>query len=185
MKRSILLLGASLLVLVLAASCANDTLMPTGPSQDGAAGLTPNLPACIASDIGSDRGIEVPQPLTGKAIVNIKAANGGVVSIGRYSVIVPPRALANDTAITLTIKERTGFVECELLPHGIKFSTPVKLVMNLNGTSASLTDKLTVFWFDDKAGKWVDIGGAYDTKSLFLSVDLPHFSTYAAGRAGW
>lgn len=104
---------------------------------------------------------------------------GGVITNGRYTLIVPPGALSAPAVFTVQ-DNRNGYIEVELGPHGSVFNLPVTLVVNLAGTNADRNTKL--YWWDDSNGMWVNMGGSTNPLTRTLIVPLPHFSKY---RAGW
>jgi hypothetical protein len=112
----------------------------------------------------------------------IEAAAGGRVQYGRFALTFPPGALAEDTYITIS-NPGNGLLMCELEPHGIRFNVPVTLEMDLRGLRWQPYTDWSIYWLDPEAEQWVDEGGSFQGGSL--RVGLLHFSTYAAGRAGW
>jgi hypothetical protein len=111
---------------------------------------------------------------------------GGSFRVGRFEVTIPPEALHE--SINLTIHDRTnesGEVIVELSPHGYRFDAPVTLTTDLTGTTAQEWPRATVYWFNERAGRWVDTGGTWNRHRRILSVDLNHFSIYGDGRGGW
>lgn len=104
---------------------------------------------------------------------------GGVITNGRYTLIVPPGALSAPTVFTVQ-DNRNGYIEVELGPHGSVFNLPVTLVVSLAGTNADRNTKL--YWWDESNGMWVNMGGSTNPLTRTLTVPLPHFSKY---RAGW
>lgn len=114
--------------------------------------------------------------------VYVSAAWGGRVACGRYKVVIPPGALAND--MNITVRDLgTGYVMCELLPHGTRFLRPVLLQMDLSDLELGLFSDWTIFWYNDNYGRWEDQHALYFAGTA--SVYLWHFSDYAAGRGGW
>ena len=112
----------------------------------------------------------------------VSAWRGGTVAYDRYTVRIPARALEQDTYITVR-DPGAGYVLCELEPHGTQFRTPATLDMNLQGLDIQGFTDWTIFWFDDDFGDWSDQHAVFNGDKV--TVSLPHFSSYAAGRAGW
>ena len=107
------------------------------------------------------------------------------LTAGRYTIEVPPGALPAPAIFRVTSREpQTGYVICELAPHGAAFDVPVTLRIDLSDLDLDPTGDYTVYWFDEDAGEWTDVGGVYDPEMGVLSSELPHFSKYGAGRAG-
>ncbi len=185
-----LLLGASVLLLFVAASCADQTSVP--PTSDRP-DLIQIFPDHRGVQVLADNDKEKDKDDSGSAALRqatqasalIDPAVGGTVQAGRYTVVVPPLALLEPTTITVIVDEKNGKVGCELLPHGIVFATPVTFAMDLAGTNADALAPITIYWKNDASNQWVDVGGTYDPVSATIWTTLPHFSSYTAGRAGW
>lgn len=116
----------------------------------------------------------------------IIASQGGVVTAGRHTVIIPPGALYQDTTITVEDSSDDGIVGCELQPHGILFRNPVTLVTCFS----DLADPAgyTMFWDSTSptgVDVWMNVGGEVTPDSSGIQVQLGHFSRYAPGKAGW
>ena len=109
---------------------------------------------------------------------------GGQLASGRYTVDIPPEALPWNVFYTMEYRT-TGIVRVGLGPHGAQFNEPVTVSIDLNGTSARPTDDITLYWFDESKGVWVDVGGDWDPSTMTLTAKLDHFSEYQPGRAGW
>jgi hypothetical protein len=183
MNRVILLLAIATLCLV-AASCTQNATTPQHPGAPEFLRVTdPQCTTLRAPGLPGARTVTIAP--SGETSVLVMAAKGGIVTAGRYTVTIPPFALTENTLITVRVEEADGTVGCELLPHGIQFAAPVLLTMNLTGTSFTATEPVTIFWYDTSKGVWVDVGATLDIATLRVSSQLPHFSSYKAGRAGW
>ncbi|MBM3286669.1 MAG: hypothetical protein FJY88_04880 [Candidatus Eisenbacteria bacterium] len=174
-------------VALVATSCVDDGGLPLGPS-DQSAGRPDGIGPSTQERSAEDAMAPPPRlPLVGEpeGCALIGPAAGGTVSIGRYRVTVPPGALRTATEIKVTIREAGGHIGCELEPHGITFLRPVTLTMDLSGTDLSGHNDVTIYWYDENDGTWVDMGGVCDPASGRVSVGIWHFSQFRAGRAGW
>ena len=109
---------------------------------------------------------------------------GGVLSNGRITLVIPPKAFKGTQTISLEVNNAGGYVECQLLPEGLKFDRPVQLSMSLLNTTGD-TQATTIYWYDPAADTWVDMLGVYDLSAHSVVAGLQHFSDYRAGRAGW
>lgn len=63
---------------------------------------------------------------SGSTVSATVGENGGVLSAGGVVLVIPPRALASDVPITMTVADGSGMT-VELLPHGLQFSRPATL----------------------------------------------------------
>ncbi|MDM7916210.1 MAG: hypothetical protein QUU85_13245 [Candidatus Eisenbacteria bacterium] len=179
------------LLVLLAASCGRDAQNPTAAADDGLIRLgstgNPSPAAEGHGRNGAPGKPDVPGPQSSPPAQTLyfQSGAGGTLQVGRYQLTVPPGALPRDMPVTLIAREESGYVMCELLPHGLVFQTPVRLTIDLTRSTANAQTRATVYWLDEQANEWVDIHGTFDAGAMLLWVDLPHFSRYAAGRAGW
>jgi hypothetical protein len=144
----------------------------TNPSAKG----TGNGNAWGAGERNRDFSVSIP----------IDGAVGGVVSLGRCTLTLPPGAFEGTQTITMECDDAGG-LECRLYPEGLQFSQPVQLTMLLLGAPID-GPGATIYWWDPMAGSWVDMMGTYNPKGHTVTADLHHFSTYSpgkGGRAGW
>jgi hypothetical protein len=182
-----ILVCSAAFALFLTTSCGDQTVSPSRSSHPEFAqadGITPAAQSLPSRDAS----LETPEDPTYKpeqVSVPLLPGVGGLVTIGRYSVLVPPGALASTTVITIIVREEEGYVSCELLPHGTTFAKPVTLRMDIRETDLAATTSVTIYWLNDATATWVDVGGTLDPSGLTVSTNLNHFSRFAAGRAGW
>ena len=118
------------------------------------------------------------------AEAHIDPARGGRLQSGRHVLDVPAGALPWTVPFTMDYYNR-GVVSLELGPHGAQFDVPVTLTIDLHGTTARPSDDITLYWWDEANGVWVDVGGTWDPSTMTLTTQLDHFSCYRPGRAGW
>lgn len=178
-KRLPVWLLAALLSLTLVVGC--------GRGPEGSAPTAPKA----APDSGQPTFLPAPPPTP--ALVQglfsetrlIRARDGGEVRQGRFKVTIPPGALAADTYITVRDRS-TSYVRCELQPHGIQFSQPVTLEIDLRGLGWAPYTNWSVYWHQP-GNTWEDQHGVFTNGRV--SAQLWHFSEYApgmdGGRAGW
>lgn len=201
-------LSATLALVLVLAGCGSDrTLAPTGgnPSvgQEMRAAPTsaPARPTGLLNPLLSggtqtlgkivqgtgnlvEEGISLLLVLSapGSSSALIPAATGGQVRYGRYTLTVPPGALAQDTIISVS-DPGNGYVMCDLEPHGLQFNVPVRLQVDLTGVNVGPYSDWSVFWYNPTSGGWEDQHGVFGPNTL--TADLHHFSRYAGGRVGW
>lgn len=135
------------------------------------------------ADMDDQGGIQFIRYLSGPGYLTklIEADKGGEVHYDRYQVTIPKGALPEDTYITVR-DPGSGYLMCELEPHMV-FLAPVELELDLHGLDYQPFTDWTVFWFDPDTEEWENQGGSFAHEKL--TVQLDHFSRYAAGRAGW
>jgi len=125
----------------------------------------------FATLLPASKGSEAMQSAVASAMIS--AEKGGVVSNGYYSVSFAPGALSEDTEITIEMPEFPKAI-VRLSPHGIRFSAPVILALDL--TKVEAADDWDVLWLNDASGMWESIGGFVEDNAL--KAKLEHFSEY-------
>jgi hypothetical protein len=124
--------------------------------------------------------VAVPEDQT----VLIDGSVGGAVALHEYSLSVPAGAFEGTLEVKVEDPDN-GFVECKLYPEGLAFDVPVTLTMDLSSIAIADGESATIYWWDPSAGVWVDMHGTWDPATRTVSAQLPHFSDYRGGRAGW
>ncbi len=111
---------------------------------------------------------------------------GGTVRCGRWTVVVPPGAYSGAGTITISVPDKSATTcDLDIKPGGLNgFLVPVELSLSTQGLNVDPTT-LTIYWYDPATGKWMDVHGTGDSGKQTLTAYLYHFSTYAAGKAGW
>ncbi len=163
--------------------CSTDS-DPTAPSTSSSDSQWAEFPESGDASTGLfDRIRSITNSLI-HLVVEIIPGDGGVLESGPFELIVPPGALdyVADYEMSHT---RFGYVQVDLGPHGAEFDAPVTLNVDLSGTGLARYDDITLYWWDEDAEEWVDVGGTWDPDSNMLSTELEHFSRYRPGRAGW
>jgi hypothetical protein len=179
---AVLLIGLGL------ASCGQDTVQPyDSAAESGSVHAGSQVPDQVSTPEGlGDLLGGIVRGLF-RVVKVVTDALGGTLELSRFKVVIPSGALETATE-TITLIDRQaidGAVSCELLPHGISFERPVTLSMSLKGTNVDPNAAYTIYWYDEAAGRWVDIGATWDPNTQTVTAQLDHFSRYRAGRAGW
>lgn len=149
-------------------------------------GLLTSAPASVdlvwAGKGASSTGYSVPTSTT----LEVNGALGGTVRSGRWTVVVPAGAFSGVGTITLSYPDRKDFLcDIDIKPGSLNgFLVPVELSYSTQGLNVDPTT-FTIYWRDRVANKWVDMHGTGDSGKQVVTVLLSHFSTYAAGKAGW
>jgi hypothetical protein len=112
----------------------------------------------------------------------VTVSSGGYVWYGRFAIVVPAGAMPANGY--LTVRDTSGeFIECELLPHGIMFQSPVDFYTNLQGTPYQPYQDWSTWWHNEAGDTWENQGGTFEQG--WVHSYLSHFSRYRPGRAGW
>jgi hypothetical protein len=108
---------------------------------------------------------------------------------------VEKNTLSHDAYIGLSIDEQMfiGNLDVEFTPHGIVFSNPAKLNIEIEMKDVDLSgmnlDKLDIYYDNKDSGEWEKMKSEkieikYDDNKLKIKVKnalIPHFSRYAVG----
>jgi hypothetical protein len=121
--------------------------------------------------------------------VTIHGLLGGVLSAGRYTLIVPPGAINGTATITMTIPDQS-VLQCSLEispPSANGFRLPVMLVAGYLGTALN-PHLFETRWFNPASGTWCTVTGSRLSWPDFqIITPLWHFSKYGVTptKAGW
>ena len=138
-----------------------------------------------------------PAPAPSKPAVSVsrsmylRAALGGVVHAGNFTVIVPPLALPDDAIVTVRQPDLTKpVVELSVTPEDRNnFRLPVILVADVSPMDSPLVSVSYLSWWNPVASKWEPVDGSLvNVAGLKVQAPLMHFSTYRVesnGKAGW
>jgi hypothetical protein len=180
-------LALSLAVLLAVAGCSD---MPTKPSlapePESISTATGGAPAEV---LGIDLlGGGTNSTTTKTATIGLL---GGTVSVGNFTVVVPPAALLRTATITVSQPDLARpVVNLSISPASAnQFLLPVLLVADAKPMNRSLLSVATIGYYNPTTGKWETVPGS-EVSLLNLTVSAPlwHFSTYrveAGGKAGW
>ena len=175
---------ATLIFIVIAlASCSTLPTAPSGPTQTSPpAVMTGDL---IANRLGDDFAPKAPVvSLVTSRIIN--GSLGGVLSIGRWKVVVPQGAFVGVGTITITVPD-TSLDRCDLSispPSLNHFDEAV----DLRFKCATMTEakQRNMQWWNPSTGSWVLIESWPNDDDMTRCAPLQHFSQYASGgKAGW
>ena len=127
--------------------------------------------------------------LNGSAKIN--GDRGGSLSVGRFTVSVPPHVIAGDATISISVPDQS-ILQCSLniTPASDNhFSVPVVLTTSYDGADVADPTSLLEVWFDESAGVWRPVpGSGINTTNQTVTAPLAHFSMYGVargGKAGW
>lgn len=160
--------------LTLGAGCTSSD-SPVGP-----AAAAPESPELLLGNLGNV--LSITDLLTCRSLPYASAArtigpNGGVVSVGQYSLVVPAGALR--TNVQIRAEQMSGRVNSvRFSPEGLKFARPAVLTMGYENCVLVLLPKRIVY--TNELLKVLDILRTEDLlrrKSVTAPID--HFSRYA------
>ena len=130
-------------------------------------------------------GPSIALPLSGGALIS--GAQGGRVTVGRFTVDVPPGAFQGTATILIAVPDSRR-LQCtlDILPALEKFDVPVKLTVDGSGGDVvDAKDWVLVTW-DVKTRSWRKLPGC-GVSSSEVTGWLPHFSQWGVvdSKAGW
>lgn len=179
LRTSLLLVPGTVLLLALG-GCSN---MPTAPvlSSDSATSATGAAPA-------PEQAMDLSTTSASKTVV--VGFLGGVVSAGDFTVVIPPAALRQTCAVTVTQPDvNHSTVQLSISPATAnRFLLPVLLVGKLNRMDRSLVSTAHLSYYNPSTGQWEDLASTVSILNLTVTTPLAHFSTYrvtSGGKAGW
>jgi len=134
-----------------------------------------NLPQAIQSDGPDQESVELARKW-------IKARRGGEIKAGRYKLKFPRNALSQDAEIII-YEMGSGIVGMQMInlePHGTIFLRPVRLEIQLEGTTAEADPwSVHLVYLNEETGAWEKIPGRLSKDGDKLIAYLEHFSRYA------
>ncbi|SRR5216117_4149776 len=141
---------------------------PVGATAEGTLNLASSLPRSVSSSL------------------KIDGSKGGTVRAGRLSVMLPAGAFSGSATVTVSIPDTT-VIQCDLSISPLSansFKYPARLTVDLSGLAVDVST-LTTYWYDPVNRVWVSLRANTSCSGTSLWTSLNHFSTYAAGKAGW
>jgi hypothetical protein len=104
--------------------------------------------------------------------------DGGTIWHGGHKIIFPKDALAQDAQASIAISS-SNYIQVDFGPDGW-FNKDVTVTIsykNVDLTGIS-ENSLTIAWYDETTGQWIDIGGSVDTKKKWITAKTKHFTQY-------
>ena len=173
----------SLVLLLALAGCSN---MPTAPVNPSGASATSSdgSSAQVLGLLGGSSSSTTSK----SAVIGLL---GGVVSVGDFTVVVPPLALTQTATVTVSQPDLAHpVVNLSIAPASANhFLLPVLLTANVKRLDPSLLSVSTISYYNPTTGQWETVPGVtLSLLNLTLTAPLQHFSTYrvsTGGKAGW
>lgn len=115
-------------------------------------------------------GTTISKPMTRKA--------GGMLWHGGHNIKVPSDALPQDQQMFIAINPN-NYVQADFGPD-TWFNKPVTVTISYKNADLSGIDEnsLTIAWYDETTGQWIDVGGKVDIKNKKVIVQVWHFTQY-------
>lgn len=108
----------------------------------------------------------------------IKRNYGGMIKFGGHSIDVPKYATKQDAQFSISIAP-DDYITADFGPDGW-FDQEVTVTISYK--DADLTginpSKLTLAWYDENSGQWVDLGGTVDLIQKTVTAKAWHFTQY-------
>lgn len=171
------------LVIALAALCATMgcSSLPTAPET----GREPDTAARSEGD-------GAPSAVLTQSASSTRQINGlvgGIVSAGKFKVVIPPLAIRGTATVTVTQPDLSKpVVQLGIAPESAnRFFLPVLLVADQSSTDIRTLSASYISWFNPSTGKWQPVpASSVDLKLMTVQAPLFHFSTYRVeSKAGW
>src|SRR5258705_3897405 len=171
MKAARRLLLASVLLLVVALACTDrtPTSVPVAPAPDA------SLIGGLLGATGLLKCSNLPYASSTKTI----GAQGRTISAGPHTLVIPPGALLNPTAITMTTPTGLGVNAVKFQPEGLRFNVPAVLTMSYS--NCSLLGKLLpkrIAYTDDNLNIISYLLSLDNLLSKYVTGKVNHFSDY-------
>lgn len=118
-------------------------------------------------------------PFLGKTVSKwITRKDGGQFWHGGHKVYFPAGALGQDAQASISISP-SNYIQVDFGPDGW-FNKEVTVTISyknvdLSGISES---SLTLAWYDESTGQWIDVGSTVDTKKKWITAKVWHFTQY-------
>ena len=182
--------------------CSQSPLSPGNPAQGGGTSFNSAMPPIVS--FGADGTVDYvvapvgtadnPSvnlasglPRSVSATVRVDGSRGGVVRAGRFGVKIPPGAFSGLANVTLSMPDSTVMIcDLSIAPQTANnFKNPAQLAADFSSSGITDVSTLTTYWYDPTRLTWVNLSAKSRISGSTVTTALDHFSTYAAGKAGW
>ena len=171
--------------LVVATAACNDATAPTGPAASA------GMPALNASSApkksSSSHTFDRPLLKCGSATyhktVQTVGKNGGILVVGKHSLVIPAHALAKSVTITMEAMP-DSVVNVRFSPDGLTFPVAKQPTLSMYVKGCSLPAGVTpgIAYVTDSLSVISLLPSTWKSDSAFVNTQLPHFSRYAVHR---
>jgi hypothetical protein len=184
LHRSFMSLGLALLLTVGVSCTSSDGTAPLGPSTEqqspsfGLIGdLTGDVTSAVVGTLGTVTDLLTCSPQQYAITTQTIGPSGGVISVGRHSLVIPRNALPKK--VTITAEQIAGSTNSvRFSPEGLRFEQPAALTLNYENCALVLLQKKIVFTSEKL--KILEVLGSLDLfRSKSVTAPIDHFSRYA------
>jgi hypothetical protein len=114
----------------------------------------------------------------GTASKYMTVSAGGVLEYMGHKMAVPSGALSQNTDMYIT-DVNSELIQANYGPGGW-FNKPVVITISYADADLRNIDlkKMTIAWYDEAAGTWVEVGGVVDRVNQTITVAVWHFTQY-------
>ena len=178
-------LALGLAVLLAVAGCSNLPTKPDFAVQSGSGVTVTNTEPSQVLGLNLGGGGSTQ---TSKTVV--VGLLGGVVSVGNFTVVIPPAALLQTATVTVSQPDLSHpIVNLSISPASANhFLLPVLLIADVKPMNPTLLSVATIGYYNPATGQWETMASTVSLLNLTITAPLQHFSTYrvqAGGKAGW
>lgn len=108
----------------------------------------------------------------------IKKTHGGMIKFAGHSIAVPKYATKVDAEFSINISAN-DYITADFGPDGW-FDKEVSVTISYKDADLTGIDptKLTLAWYDESAGQWIDLGGVVDLVKKTVTAKAWHFTQY-------
>ncbi|NUM73174.1 hypothetical protein HUU40_02320 [candidate division KSB1 bacterium] len=109
----------------------------------------------------------------------IASSSGGSLSYAGHTMQVPKYAFSEQQKEFYIADVNSDWIQADYGPNGW-FLEPVKITISYADADLRNVDlkKLTIAWYSETLGMWVDVGGTVDRANQTISVYVWHFTQY-------
>ena len=152
-------------------------LAPTTEQETPSFGLIGDLTGAVVGTLDSVTDVLTCSPQQYDITTQTIGPTGGVISVGRHSLVIPRDALTKKVTITAEqIRGSTNSVRFR--PEGLHFERPAALTMNYENCALVLLQKKIVFTSEKL--KVLEVLRSLDLfRSKSVTAPIDHFSRYA------
>lgn len=124
-------------------------------------------------------GVHQPEDYRGQSKeLWIKRTYGGMIKFAGHSIAVPQYATKQDAEFSINVS-RNDYITADFGPDGW-FDQQVTVTISYQDADLTGVDptKLTLAWYDERAGQWIDLGGVVDLVKKTVTAKTWHFTQY-------